>query len=136
MKKSIVLLALLSLGVQADVIDNIVKKIKSKRESNISQEELKTIPSPIVETPIDETPKDGNKTKTKSKKVSLENFELKAIMNNKAFINDRWVAIGEKIGDYQVVDIMDDSVYLSNGKKTKMVFFKKNDHKTIQIIKK
>ena len=133
MKKSIILIGVCSImTIQADFIDTIVSKIKAPRESNISKEKLKKLESPIIEIKK-EIIQDGNKTVALNKD-NLDTFVLKAIMNKKAFINNKWVTIGEKIGNYTLVDIMDDSVYLTNGKKSKMIFFKKTNKKTIQII--
>jgi len=50
-------------------------------------------------------------------------------MNNSAFINGKWVKIGERIGSFELVDIMDDSVYLKDGNRTKLIFFKQNNGK-------
>ena len=137
MKKVTIIGTFIIVALNADFIDTMVQKIKSPRESNISAQKLKEIPSPILEIPVDKNATlDENGSVAPEYEPNLETFILKAIMNNKAFINDKWVAIGEKIGDYKLVDIMDDSVYLTNGKKSKMVFFKNSHKKSIQIITK
>jgi len=138
MKKSIsiILLSSFILNATSIDIDEIISKIKSIRESKVTKQELQKLESPIVEIPEKNLTKEDNKSKEPIpiQPVNLDVFTLKAIMNDKAYINNKWVGIGDKIGSYKVVDIMDDAVYLSNGKKSKTVFFQKSHQKLIQII--
>ncbi len=124
MKKLIIYCSLIALvALNADNIDEIVSKINSQRHSTIPKNKLTTITSPMPKLVVvdnNET-KDGNKTVVKDKKDS---FALTAIMNNSAFINGNWIKVGDKINGYKLVDIMKDSVYLKDGNKTKMIFFK------------
>lgn len=126
-------ISFLVVSTNADIIDDMVKKIKSNRESSIDKTQLTKITSPIPVIKI--VDKNDSKLSKKDKnkvvvtEVKEDDFSLKAIMNNMAFINDRWVKKGEKIGKYTLADIMDDSVYLKSDKKSKMIFFKKYDSK-------
>jgi len=129
MKKVITLFFIATALTYADSIDDIVNKIKSQRESKIDKKELSNINSPIPTVVVVETnssKKDANKTVVK---MDSETFVLKAIMNNRAFINNEWVKVGEKIGSYTLVDIMDDSVYLKDRNRSKMIFFKTKNSK-------
>jgi len=117
--------------VQADEIDDMVSKITSNRESTIPKDKLLSIKSPmpvlvVVDNNSSDKNSDSNITYAKPKE---ESFDLTAIMNKSAHINNKWVKIGEKIGSYKLVDIMDDSVYLKDGNKTKLIFFKQNNNK-------
>jgi len=129
MKKIASIIAVVAIGVLcADEIDDMLSKINSTRESTMPKEELTSIPSPMPKVVIEHnSSKDGNVTTTTI--VKEETFDLTAIMNDSAFINKKWVKIGENVGSYKLVDIMDDSVYLKDGNRTKLIFFKKNNAK-------
>jgi len=129
MKKIASIIAVVAISVlYADEIDDMLSKINSTRESTMPKEEFVSIPSPMPKVVIEHnSSKDGNVTITKI--VEEETFDLTAIMNDSAFINKKWVKIGEKVGSYKLVDIMDDSVYLKDGNRTKLIFFKKNNAK-------
>ena len=132
MKKLIIYCGLTALVVlNADNIDEIVTKINSQRHSTIPKDKLTTITSPMPKLVVidDNATKDANKTLVKDKKDS---FILTATMNNSAFINGNWIKVGDRINGYKLVDIMKDSVYLKDGNKTKMIFFK-SDAKKIKI---
>ena len=47
--------------------------------------------------------------------------ELSAIMNNKGFFNGRWYKKGDKTPEGRVIKITNSSVYLRQGKKTKIL---------------
>ena len=125
------LLATLFVVLNADSIDDMVEKIKSDRESSLDKNKLTNMTSPI---PIIKTEEVNKTVPKKDNNISTniepkKDFVLKAVMNNMAFINDSWVKKGEKIGEYTLVDIMDDSVYLRSKEKNKTIFFKTNNSK-------
>ena len=114
-------------SLNADTIDEIVSKINSKRDTSIPKEKLVTITSPMPKLiVVENNSTDGNKTVVKSK---VDVFKLTAIMNNSAYINGKWVKVGDRVGTYKLVDVMDDSVYLKDGNVTKLIFFKQNSGK-------
>jgi len=128
--KKIALILLVSItAMYSDEIDDIVNKINSKRNSNIPKEKILTTPSPMPKVVVI----DKNYTKDENGTIIIkepqDEFNLTGIINNKAHINGQWVKVGEKIGSYTLVDIMDDSVYLKDGNKTKTVFFGNEDKK-------
>jgi len=131
MIKSLSFIVLLAfVAVQADEIDDMISKITSNRESKIPKDKLISIKSPMPTLVVVENNSskkgDSNATFAKPKEDS---FDLTAIMNNSAYINNKWVKVGENVGSYKLVDIMDDSVYLKDGNKTKLIFFKQNNNK-------
>jgi len=115
----------------SDDIDDIINKINSKRESKIPQVVIANSKSPIPEVKIVENNSSKESNNTVIVNSAKEVFELKAIINSRANINGKWVGIGDLINGYKVVDIMDDSVYLKDGNKSKMIFF--NNIKKIKI---
>ena len=112
----------------ADEIDDMVAKINTKRDSKIPKEEFVSISSPMPKLII-ENNETNSSVGTTAKVVSSDDLVLKGIMNNSAFINGHWVKIGEKIGKFKLVDIMDDSVYLKDGNRSKLIFFKQKNGK-------
>ncbi len=133
--KAIIPIALVSsLFVNADDIDDIVNKIKQDRVSNISKKELLSVKSPLVKLiKIKENKSKDDNSTTNNIIVKKESFDLEAIMNSSALINGKWYKRGDKIYSYKIEDIMDDSVYLKDGNKTKIIFFKPVNNK-IKII--
>jgi len=110
-----------------DEIDDIINKINNKREAKLPKKIIESTVSPMQKLVV----KDNNSSKNDSNSTGVvinkeSNFVLKAIMNNSANINGQWVKIGQKIKGFKLVDIMDDSVYLTDGNKSKMVFFDQN----------
>jgi len=128
MKKVFSLIGIFAISVVfADEIDEMVSKINSPRESNLSKEALVSLPSPMPKLIIENN--NSKESNISQSVIKEEVFNLKGIMNNSAFINGKWVKIGEKIGSFELVDIMDDSVYLKDGNRTKLIFFKQNNGK-------
>ncbi|NPA27671.1 MAG: hypothetical protein GXN91_01290 [Epsilonproteobacteria bacterium] len=132
----VLLLTLVAVGF-ADEIDELVNKIKLKRESNISKEKLIKIYSPIPKVYVEKNSTKLKGVKDKNGSVAVvvdeEKYVLKGILNNSAYINNRWVRVGEKIGSYTLVEIMDDAVFLKDGNRTKLLFLKSKNNK-IKII--
>ena len=128
MKRIIVLLCFITFSIlNAEDIDEIVTKINSSRGTTIPKEKLTNIVSPMPKlVVVDQNSTDTNNTVAKPKE---ESFILTAIMNSSAHINGKWVKIGERVGTYKLIDIMDDSVYLKDGNKTKLIFFKQTSGK-------
>ena len=118
------------LASEVDEIDKIVQKINSKREGTLPKKELKSVVSPMVKIVMEnnETIKDSNGTIIKAK-AKDESFVLAAILNNSAFINGNWYKVGDMVGKYKLIEIMDDSVLLKNGNKTKLILSKENNNK-------
>ena len=126
---SLAVAMLLASGV--DEIDKIVQKINSKRVGELPKKELKSVVSPMVKIIVENnetTIKDSNGTIIKAKPKD-DSFVLAAILNNSAFINGKWYKVGDMVGKYKLVEILDDSVLLKNGKKTKLILFKENNNK-------
>lgn len=44
---------------------------------------------------------------------------VKAIFNNRAFINNKWYTIGDEIGSFKILKISKDTVYMSKGNTLK-----------------
>lgn len=111
-------------------IDTILSKLPSKREATLSKDAILKTPSPMPELIITEknstNGNDGNKSMLK---VKEEHYKLIAIMNNSANINGKWYKVGQKIGSFEVADIMDDSVFLKSSQKEKILFFENSANK-------
>ena len=129
---ALVLIVGLISTINADDIDDLVKKIAQDRTSSVSGDELVNLKSPIARFASEvNTTKDGKKSESNATLIMAteDTFDLTAIMNKSAFINKKWVKKGEKIGSYTLSNIMDDSVMLKDGNKTKIIFFKPSTNK-------
>ncbi|XPV69360.1 MAG: hypothetical protein ACNI25_02005 [Halarcobacter sp.] len=61
--------------------------------------------------------KDSDFIKQIDKKTTLnKKFNLKAIVNKKLFIDNRWLKIGDTLGKYKIVEIDKNSIYLKSEK--------------------
>ncbi len=117
----------------ADEIDDMVYKITTPRVNVIPKDKILSTPSPMPKVVVADTntTKDENGTLIVKK---TEEYNLTGIINNRANINGKWIKVGEKIGRFKLVDIMDDSVYLKDGNDSKMVFFGGKKSEKIKII--
>jgi len=112
-----------------DEIAQMVEKIKQKREG-IGVEELNGTPNPFTIVKVKKVVKKVKKAKEKKRpkivKIVEPTYTLTAIFNSKAFINGKWYGLKDKIGDYRVVFIGDDSVVISNPRATKRLKIESN----------
>lgn len=64
-----------------------------------------------------------------TKKSKIKKFKLKAIIDKNALINNKWLKVGEKINDYELINISNDSVSLSyDDKRIKLKVFKNDKY--------
>lgn len=108
----IVLPAMAQLDIKK--IGIMVKKIQGKRKSKRNIDFIKmSSPFPLVI-----PPKENNTTvKHVERRKKVIRFTLGAIINQKAYINGRWVKIGENILGYKVEKIEQNKVLLKRDKK-------------------
>ncbi len=130
-KKHLTLL-LFGVFINAEDIDTILSKITTKRVSNVEPETILATPSPMPKLIIENNKSNGD-SNTSLLKAKEESFKLTAIINNSANINGKWYKLGQKIGSYRLEDIMDDSVFLKNDQRERILFFDQNRSK-INII--
>jgi len=126
-KKHLTLL-LFGAFINAEDLDTILSKITTKRVSNVESETILATPSPMPQLIVENNKSNGDANATLLK-AKEESFKLTAIMNNSANINGKWYKLGQKIGSYRLEDIMDDSVFLKNDHKEKILFFDQNQSK-------
>ncbi len=131
MKRVYLILALIStVTLYADEVDTIISKINELRDSNLPKDKIANIESPMPKVVVvDKNGTSDSNVTTKIIKSKEDNFKLSAIINNSALINGKWVKLGEKINGYKLSDIMDDSVYLVDRNKSKLIFFKQKNGK-------
>ena len=135
MNKIIIITILIINGLLADIgmgqIEEMVKKIHEKREG-IELESLEKTPEPFVR-----LVKDNNVTtflipkKDEEKKISLY-----AIVNKRAYINDRWLGEGERFLGFELVYIGKHGVVLRSGNQIKKLFLHEGKSKLITLSKK
>jgi len=111
-----------SSSLSYDEIAKMVEKIKQKREG-IGVDELDDTPNPftIIKKVVKKPKKKIVKKKPKKKiiKIIEPTYTLTAILNSRAFINGKWYATGDKIGDYKVAYIGDSIAILKSQRATK-----------------
>ena len=128
-KRQLTLLLLLGVLLYAEDIDTILSKITTKRTSKVASESILKTPSPmpkLIKSEENSSKSDTNSTTLKAKE---ESFKLIAIINNSANINGQWYKLGQMVGSYRLEDIMEDSVFLKNDHKEKILFFDQNRSK-------
>jgi len=124
MSKKIWLIGLLVLPLYADLsieeMETMVEKIKAKRAGANIEKDSKFI-SPFVM-----IQQDKNSSVMEEPKTTSVVFVLGGIINNKAFLNNKWVKIGETIEGYTLTEIAENSVTLVQEDHTIKVFLKKS----------
>ncbi|AQW86108.1 hypothetical protein CPIN18021_0908 [Campylobacter pinnipediorum subsp. caledonicus] len=81
----------------------------SKVRVGLKKEELEIVENPFISSKVQ------NKITTQDLNDGINNiFVLKAIMSNRAKINDRWYKIGDSIENAIITNISSESVVISN----------------------
>ena len=120
-------LAVADLSVQQ--IDSMVVKIHQEREG-VKLETLDKTKEPFVKLQEDENNVSTFVIPEKKEEVKLS---LHAIINGKAFINDRWVKVDEKIMGYTLKYVGKIGVVLRNDNNIKKLFLSKSGNNFIQL---
>jgi len=133
MKKLLLIPGLFVLSLNAELsmtqIENMVVKIHEKRKGA----DLKTLDQ-TKEPFVMQKVKDNNTVYVAPVIVQEEaKLSLHAIMNNKAFINDSWESIDDKILGYTLIYIGKRGVVLKNGNQIKKLFLHKKRDDFIKI---
>ncbi|MBN2767904.1 MAG: hypothetical protein JXQ68_02280 [Campylobacterales bacterium] len=63
----------------------------------------------------------------------VEKIALKGIMNNRAFINNKWFGLNDEVEGYTLVSITSNSVLLKREDRTKELFLKNKKDSFIKI---
>ncbi|MFT7879830.1 MAG: hypothetical protein ABXS91_05480 [Sulfurimonas sp.] len=132
MKKIAISFTVLSLAAFADLsvqqIEKMVAQIHEQREG-IKLKTLQETKEPFVRVEED----DNKVTTFVIPEKSEAKLTLHAIINGKAYINDGWVGIEEKVMGYTLKYIGKRGVVLRNGNNIKKLFLTKNENSFIQI---
>jgi len=133
MKKIVLVLLTLNMFAQADLsvkqIQAMVSKIHEKR-AGVELETLKTTKEPFVH-----LKSDGNTSKLVVPTVKSvdEKLILHAIVNGKAYINDAWMNLDDKILGYDLKFIGKRGVVLRNENHIKKLFLRKKRDSFIKL---
>lgn len=123
--KKIVLLVLATVPMLADLtikqMESMVEKIKSKRVGSKIQKDI-DFKSPFVLIQHN----DNNVSTIEEPEENKIVFVLSGIINNKAFINNKWVKNGGTVEGYRVQAIEENSATLMLDNRTVKVFLKKS----------
>ena len=135
MKKLLLILGLFVLSLNAELsvkeIENMVVKIHEKRKG-VNLKTLDQTKEPFV---LREVKDDATVyvtpviTQKKEAKLSLH-----AIMNGKAYINDSWKSVDDKIFGYTLKYIGKRGVVLTDGNKIKKLFLHERRDNFIKIV--
>jgi len=126
MRNKIIITALLTYPIFADLsigqMETMVSEIKAKRVGSMEYN-TSNMPSPFVMIKIDENKTELIADKPKKKTVQ---FRLGGIVNDKAYVNNRWIGIGDEINGYKLFEIIDDGIIMLQDKHAVKVLLKKN----------
>jgi len=132
MKKLLLLIVFIN-SIYADLsvkqIEQMVKKIHLKREGV----DLSTLDK--TKEPFMVMKEENNETVVQvATQVEEVKLELHALMGTKAYINDGWKKVGDKILGYNIEYIGKRGVVLRNGNTIRTLFLKtKRDNKLIKL---
>jgi len=131
MKKSIVIVLLLMVSLSANLsvqqIQSMVTKIHQQREG-VKLETLDNTKDPFIAPQEKDDPLSSVMVAKEEVKLSLH-----ALMNGKAYINDRWVGVNDKVLGYRVEYIGKRGVVLRNGNNIKKLFISKKRDDFIKV---
>ncbi|WP_201352410.1 hypothetical protein [Hydrogenimonas urashimensis] len=65
-------------------------------------------------------------------KVRRTTIRVTAVMNDKAFVNGRWVGKGSRVGSYRIIDVRADGIVVKEGNK-RLLLPLKRERKLLQI---
>ncbi|HHO42366.1 MAG TPA: hypothetical protein ENN12_03300 [Epsilonproteobacteria bacterium] len=111
-------------SLSVEEIENKIVKIDGPR-SGINLATLDNVSDPFVY-PVVVSQNDENSTSTKR-------IVLSGLMNNRAYINDNWVKVGDDVMGYKVGYIGKNGVILNKGSKVKKLFLKEKKKSLIQF---
>jgi hypothetical protein len=133
MKKIVLIIMGLTILMYADLsvesIKNMVNSIHQKRQG-VKLSTLETTVEPFVRLEVEH--KSSNIFTPKAKKTEIK-LTLHAIMNGKAFINDKWLNKNDNIRGYIVKYIGSKGVVLRNENRIKKLFLSKIKKSYIKI---
>jgi len=133
MKKSIVIVSLLTVSLSADLsveqMQGMVRKIHKQREG-VKLETLDKTKEPFVR-----PKKEDNNVTTFviPEKVEEVKLSLHAIMNGKAYINELWRGVDDTVMGYTVKHVGKRGVVLRNGNHIKKLFLHKKRDNFIKL---
>jgi hypothetical protein len=131
-KNTSVSILLLSVSLYADLsvqkIQEMVSKIHEKREG-VKLETLEETKEPFVR--LEE--ENNVTTFIIPKKAEEVKISLHAIMNGKAYINDRWVNVDDTIMGYTLKYVGKHGVVLRNGNNIKKLFLHEKKDNIIKL---
>ena len=126
--------SLLSAGsLSFEEISNMISKIKEERVG-ISLEKLENTGNPFILVKKDEVVQVVEKKVLKQARQEVD-YQLHAILNHAAFINNKWYKKGDKLGVYRIVYIGKQSVDLRSDSGKKTLSMKKRKNKLIKLNK-
>ncbi|RLA58161.1 MAG: hypothetical protein DRQ78_12555 [Epsilonproteobacteria bacterium] len=127
MKSILIILMLLSAYVYADLstkdIENMVDKIYKKR-TGMTLGNLSDIEDPFVRIEVED-----NVTKVIA--MTEIQFFLKGIMNNRAYINDKWYDINDIVSGYTLKHVGKKGIVLMRDNQIKKVLLRKETNTDI-----
>ncbi len=106
-------------------VDEQIDAIKPPR-NGINKSKINTIKSPFIYKAIKEKEKVASLVNKDTNIITKKeiNLSLNAIMNESAFINEKWYKINDKIGKYTITSINRERVILIYKKKTLLLSIK------------
>ncbi len=124
MDRKIWLVGLLVMPLYGDLsigqMEVMVEKIKAKRVGTAIEKRAH------FASPFAMIRKDQNKTVLENPKDTVVVFVLGGIINNKAFVNQKWIKIGDTIEGYELTQIKDNSATLTRDERIVKIFLKRS----------
>ena len=108
-RKTVIVLLTLSCAFSQD-INKILKKIEKLKTFSKTERKIEISYDPFFPT---------KKKKVKKKIIKKRTpLKLKAILNKEALINGKWLKEGSRVGNYKIIKIEEQRVWLKRGQKT------------------
>jgi len=133
MKKIFLLFIAISVVVFADLsmkqIEEMVLKIHKKRDG-VKLATLENTKAPVMEIKIE----DNVTEPIVEEEVTEKKMKLHTILNNKAYINDRWYNLNDTVMGYTLKYMGKRGVVLKNDKTIRKLFLREKNNSFLMII--
>ena len=115
-------------------IKNMVSSIHAQRKG-IKLTTLETTKEPFVRSELDENNVSTFVIPRKEKEITVtdDKMVLHSVLNNRAYINDKWYDIDDTLFGYQLKFIGKRGVVLRNSKNVKKLYLHKEKHNLIKL---
>ncbi len=124
MRYIVFILLICSLAFSESLVERLQSLLQDKREKRV---QILSYNPFVIKKEVSKKYKTSTPSKKKRKRVNKRGLRLVGIMGKRAFIDGRWVGVGDRVSGYEVKSVGARSVVLLKKRKKKILRFEKNE---------